>query len=366
MCPNLFTPVSLRETVIPNRLMMAPMCQYAVEHGDGIATDWHLVHLGSRAVGGAGIVMSEATAVEPRGRISPNDLGIWSDAHAEALAPVTAFIQAYGARPAIQLAHAGRKGSTRPPADGHGPMQPLEGGWEVIAPSSDPWPYDDPAPPTNAMSETDIEHVIDAFRQAAIRARHAGFEIVEIHAAHGYLLHEFLSPLTNHREDDYGGTFENRTRIVREIATAVREVWGPDRPVFVRLSGTDWISDRESWTIEQTAKLADHLASDGIDLVDISSGGIVPASSPDWVGPGYQLHLAEFVKTHTDSDIRVGAVGGITTPELADEIIRNGRADVSIIGREFLRNPYFGVEAARALGHEDAVEPAVQYRRAYQ
>jgi len=364
MVADLFTPLTLRDTELPNRLMVSPMCQYSVEDRDGVATDWHLVHLGSRAVGGAGLVMAEATAVEPRGRISPEDLGIWSAEHAAALEPTTEFIKSQGAVPGIQLAHAGRKASKTRPWEGNEPLQPDEGGWEVVGPSDEPWPYDDDPPATRRLTQEGIQAVVDAFREAAVHADDAGFEVAEVHAAHGYLLHQFLSPVTNDREDAYGGDFEGRTRLVREVTEAVREVWPDGKPVFVRISGTDWLSDRDSWTVKQSARLADRLAP-AADLIDVSSGGIAPGSSPEWVGPNYQLSLAEHVGEHTDSDVAVGTVGGITTAEQADAIVRNGRADLAIVGRQFLRDPYFGLHAAADLGVPERNEPPRQYRRVF-
>jgi 2,4-dienoyl-CoA reductase-like NADH-dependent reductase (Old Yellow Enzyme family) len=365
MTPDLFTPLELRETTVPNRLMVSPMCQYSVDDRDGVATEWHHVHLGSRAVGGAGLVMTEATAVEPRGRITPEDLGIWSGEHADALSRTTEFVRSQGAVPGIQLAHAGRKASKSRPWEGSEPLAPDEGGWTVVGPSGEPWPYEDEPPATERLTTEGIDDVVDAFRAAAERARDAGFLVAEVHAAHGYLLHEFLSPATNDRDDEYGGSFENRARIVREVTRAVRAVWPDDRPVFVRISGTDWLSDRASWTVEQSARLADVLAADGADLIDVSSGGIVPDSSPEWVGPNYQLSLAEHVREHSDG-IVVGTVGGITTAQQADAVVRNDRADLAIVGRKFLRDPYFGLHAARELGEGDRNEPPVQYSRGFQ
>jgi 2,4-dienoyl-CoA reductase-like NADH-dependent reductase (Old Yellow Enzyme family) len=364
MPADLFTPLQLRETELPNRLMVSPMCQYSVEERDGVATEWHHVHLGSRAVGGAGLVLTEATAVESRGRISPEDLGIWSDDHAAALERTTEFVRSQGAVPGIQLAHAGRKASKTRPWEGSEPLQPDGGGWEVVAPTDDPWPYDDP-PATTRLTREGIDAVVESFRAAARRARDAGFEVAEVHAAHGYLLHQFLSPVTNDREDEYGGSFENRTRIVRETVAAVRDVWPDDRPVFVRVSGTDWLDDRESWTVDQSARLADRVHEAGADLIDVSSGGILPESSPKWVGPNYQLSLAEHVREHSDSGIAVGTVGGITTAQQADAIVRNERADLAIVGRAFLRDPYFGLHAAADLDALDRNEPPVQYRRGF-
>ncbi|WP_424003279.1 NADH:flavin oxidoreductase/NADH oxidase [Haloarcula salina] len=363
---ELFSPLELRETTIPNRVMVSPMCQYSCADRDGLATDWHRVHLGSRAVGGAGLVMSEATAVEPRGRISPEDLGIWSDEHAAALEPITEFVRAQGSVPAIQLAHAGRKAATSRPWEGHEPLQPDEGGWEVAAPTDDPWPYEDgEAPPTERLDQDGIEGVIDAFRAAAERALDAGFEVAEVHAAHGYLLHEFLSPVTNSREDDYGGGFEGRTRLVREVTAAVREVWPDEKPVFVRISATDWLPDRESWTVDDSVRLADRLAEVGADLIDVSGGGIHPESRPESAGPNYQLRYAERIREETDSDIAVGAVGGITTPQQAEAVVANDRADLAIVGREHLRDPYFTLTAARELDATDEIDGPPQYRRAW-
>ncbi|USZ68405.1 NADH:flavin oxidoreductase/NADH oxidase [Halorussus salilacus] len=363
MNDDLFTPLSIRGTTIRNRVMVSPMCQYSCED-DGLATDWHEVHLGSRATGGAGIVMAEATAVEPRGRISPNDLGIWSDDHAEALAPVAEFVADRGATPAIQLAHAGRKASKTRPWEGSEPLQPDEGGWETLAPSAIPYPYDDDPPETREMDRDDIAAFVDDFRTAAERALDAGFEIAEVHAAHGYLLHEFLSPVTNRREDAYGGDFEGRTRLAREVTAAVREVWPDDLPVFVRVSASDWLDDRESWTVEDTARLAPLLADAGADLIDVSSGGIHPDQEIPSAGPNYQVPYAERVGENTDA--LVGAVGGITEPAQADALIRNGRADLAIVGREHLRDPYFALHAAEALGALDRVDVPVQYRRAFE
>ena len=358
---DLFSDLVLRDTSIPNRVMVSPMCQYSCA-GDGLATDWHRVHLGSRATGGAGIVMAEATAVEPRGRISPADLGIWSDEHAEALAPVAGFIRDRGSVPAIQLAHAGRKGSKRRPWEGSTPLSPDEGGWETIAPSDEPWPYAEGSTELRAMDGDDIEAVIDAFAAAAERSLAAGFEIAEVHAAHGYLLHEFLSPVTNRRTDAYGGSFENRTRLVREATEAVREVWPEDRPVFVRISATDWLPDRDSWTVDQSVRLARDLADLGVDLIDVSSGGLHPDQRVPDPGPNYQVPAAERVRA--EADVPVGAVGKITGAAQADALIRNGRADLAIVGREHLRDPYFTLHAAEELGAGDRVEWPIQYRRA--
>ncbi len=355
---HLFTPFEARGTTARNRVMVSPMCQYSCEAGDGLATDWHRVHLGSRAVGGAGIVMTEATAVTPRGRISPQDLGLWSDAHADALAPVAAFVSDHGAVPAIQLAHAGRKASKRRPADGSDPIHGADG-WTPVGPTATPWPYDDPLA-TERLSTDAIGDLVDAWTAAATRAVDAGFELVEIHAAHGYLLHEFLSPVTNTREDAYGGDFDGRTRFLREVVTAVREAIPESVPVFVRISATDWLPDRESWTLQDSARLAGDLAPLGVDLVDVSAGGIHPDQQVPDTGPHYQVPYAERV---AESGVPVGAVGAITTPEGADAIVRNGRADLAVVGREHLRDPYFAIRAAQQLGH-DAPVPR-QYTRGF-
>ncbi|WP_255197328.1 NADH:flavin oxidoreductase/NADH oxidase [Halorarius litoreus] len=363
--PGLFDPLELRETEIRNRVMVSPMCQYSCEAEDGLATQWHHVHLGSRAIGGAGIVMSEATAVAPEGRISPQDLGIWSDAHADALRDTTAFIRGQGATPAIQLAHAGRKASTRRPSDGGDPIHPADddgdSGWTPVGPTTEPYPHDDPLE-VEALDQAGVESVVDAFRAAAERALDAGFEIAEVHAAHGYLLHEFYSPIANTREDDWGGDFEGRTRLVREVTRTVREVWPDEKPVFVRISATDWMDD--GWTVEDSARLAPLLADDGADLIDVSAGGIHRDQQVPDIGPHYQVPYAErLVEALVDSDCAVGAVGGITTPEGADEVVRNGRADVAILAREHLRDPYFTLHAAEALDEEGPVPR--QYRRGF-
>jgi 2,4-dienoyl-CoA reductase-like NADH-dependent reductase (Old Yellow Enzyme family) len=358
MTDSLFSPLELRGTQLPNRVAVSPMCQYSSP--DGVATDWHLVHLGSRAVGGAGLVLTEATAVSPEGRISPQDLGIWTDEQADALERIATFVADQGSVPGIQLAHAGRKASTRRPWEGGAPVPVEAGGWEVVAPSEVPWPHDEGEIPTRALSGDDVDSVVDAFVDAARRARDAGFVVAEIHAAHGYLLHQFLSPVTNRREDEYGGDFEGRTALVREVTAAVRSVWPDDQPVFVRISATDWLPDRESWDVDQSVRLAPLLAAAGADLVDVSAGGIHPDQQLPATGPGYQVPLAETVREETD--LPVAAVGGITSPEFADALVRNGQADLTMLGREHLRNPYFALHAADELGVD--VEWPAQYRRA--
>ncbi|ESP89453.1 NADH:flavin oxidoreductase/NADH oxidase [Candidatus Halobonum tyrrellensis] len=363
MVDTLFSSLSIRGTELPNRVMVSPMCQYS--SSDGLATDWHLVHLGSRAVGGAGLVMAEATAVTPEGRITPYDLGIWNDEQADALAPVADFVRSQGSVPAIQLAHAGRKASTGRPWDGGDPVPVDEGGWETVAPSGTPYPRDGDEQPTRALSTGEIEDVVADFADAAERALAAGFEVAEVHAAHGYLLHEFLSPVANDRDDEYGGSFENRTRLLREVTGAVRSVWPDDKPVFVRISATDWLDDRESWDVGQSARLAPLLAEAGADLVDVSSGGISPDQQLPHAGPNYQLPYAETIKEHVeaeDADVLVGSVGGITEPQQAEAIVSNGRADAVLMAREFLRSPYWPLHAAHELGAE--VEWPVQYQRA--
>ncbi|KAB1191912.1 NADH:flavin oxidoreductase/NADH oxidase [Haloferax sp. MBLA0076] len=358
MTDSLFSPLSLRETEVSNRIMVSPMCQYSST--DGLANDWHLVHLGSRAVGGAGIVMTEATAISPEGRISPNDLGIWSDEHAEALERVASFVKSMDSIPAIQLAHAGRKGSKSRPWEGSEPVFPEDGGWNPVAPSDVPWPYEGDAPELHELTTEEVGGIVDDFRAAAERALDAGFEIAEVHAAHGYLLHEFLSPVTNHRDDEYGGSFENRTRIVREATEAVRDVWPDDNPVFVRISATDWLDDRDSWDLDQSVRLSADLADLGADLVDVSAGGLHPDQQIPSTGPGYQVPYAELIREETG--VPVGAVGGIRTARHADELVRNGRADLAIVGREHLRDPYFALHAAGELGVDADWPP--QYCRA--
>ncbi|QHS18086.1 NADH:flavin oxidoreductase/NADH oxidase [haloarchaeon 3A1-DGR] len=357
MTPTLFSPVSIRGTDLRNRVMVSPMCQYCA--ADGLADDWHRVHLGTRAVGGAGLVMTEATAVEPRGRITPFDLGIWSDEHADALAPIASFVREQGAVPGIQLAHAGRKASHAPPREGREPIRPPDGGWETVSASGVPYPEEN-AVPTRRLSEAGIEAVVDAFGAAARRAREAGFEVVEIHAAHGYLLHQFLSPVTNRRDDRYGGDLESRARVPTAVVERVREVWPDDAPVFVRISATDWLPDRTAWTVDDAVELAGLLAAAGADLVDVSGGGIHPDQRIPETGPGYQVPYAETVREA--GALPVATVGKITSPTHADAIVRNGRADLVALGRELLRNPYWPLAAARELGAD--VEWPTQYVRA--
>ncbi len=351
--PHLFTPLTLRALTLANRIIVSPMCQYSCD--DGLANDWHLVHLGSRGVGGAALVFTEATAVMPEGRISPQDLGIWSDAHVAPLARIVRFVHQQGAAAGIQLAHAGRKGSTKRPWQGSGAIEAEVGGWTPLGPSDEPFGPGFPHP--RRMSARDICDVIDGFRQAAQRALEAGFDVAEVHAAHGYLIHEFLSPLSNDRSDEYGGSFDRRIRVCLEIVDAVRSVWPPSRPVFVRVSASDWTAG--GWDIEQTVELARRLAPRGVDLIDCSSGGnVLGAHIP--VAPGYQVAFAERIRR--EAGIATGAVGLITTPEQADAIVRDERADCVLLARELLRDPYWALHAAAALGH--AIAWPVQYLRA--
>jgi 2,4-dienoyl-CoA reductase-like NADH-dependent reductase (Old Yellow Enzyme family) len=353
---HLFDPFTLRNVTLRNRIGVSPMCQYSAE--DGLANDWHLVHLGSRAVGGAGLVIAEATAVEPRGRISPQDLGLWSDAHIAPLARVAHFVAQQGAVAGIQLAHAGRKASTVRPWSGSGMVAPAQGGWPVVAPSAVPFHPNDPAP--HALSRAEIAGIVAAFRAATVRSVEAGFRWLEVHGAHGYLAHEFLSPLSNAREDEYGGSFENRIRFLLETVRAVRSAWPEDRPLAVRLSCTDWVEG--GWTVEDSIALARRLAPEGVDLIDCSSGALVPGAKIP-VAPGYQVPLAEAVRR--GANIATAAVGLVTEPEHADEIVRAGRADLVLLARELLRDPYWPLRAATALGQTAARPVPPQYLRAF-
>lgn len=350
---KLFEPLRLRDIEFRNRLWVSPMCQYSSE--DGMPTDWHLVHLGSRAVGGAGLVMVEATAVSPEGRISPDDSGIWSDAHTDAFKRITKFIKEQGAVAGVQLAHAGRKASTAPPWLGGSKIEADEGGWQVAAPSA--IKFTDTYPQPREMTKDDIETATGDFVAAARRAVDAGFEVIEVHAAHGYLLHEFLSPLSNHRTDEYGGSLENRMRFPLDTARQVREVVPKNLPVFVRISATDWMEN--GWDLEQSIEFCKRLNEIGIDLIDVSSGGNVPdAKIP--IGPGYQVRFARAIRVQVG--IKIGAVGLITEPQQAEDILQNGDADAILVAREFLRDPYFAFRAARELG--GGVDVPKQYGRA--
>ncbi len=349
----LFTPLELRGVTLRNRIIVSPMCQYSCV--DGFASDWHLVHLGSRAVGGAAGVIVEATAVEARGRISPSDLGIWKDEQAAPLERIARFIAAQGAAPGIQLAHAGRKASTAVPWEGGGPVRPDAGGWTIVGPS--PIPFADGYQVPAALSGPEVQSVVQAFGAAAARARAAGFRVVEIHAAHGYLVHEFLSPLSNTRSDRYGGPFENRIRLLREIVAAVRRVWPESLPLFVRISATDWLEG--GWDVEQSVELARLLKGEGVDLFDCSSGGNTTGVKVP-LGPGYQTPFAERIRR--EAGMPTGAVGLITSPQQADHVLRTGQADVVIMARQMLRDPYWPLRAAAELRAE--VDWPKQYVRA--
>ncbi|HEX8027903.1 MAG TPA: NADH:flavin oxidoreductase/NADH oxidase [Vicinamibacterales bacterium] len=351
---RLFDPLPIRGVTFPNRVFVSPMCEYSST--DGFANDWHFVHLGSRAVGGAGLVFTEASAVTPEGRISPEDLGIWKDDHVQMLTRIARFVHEQGSVAGMQIAHAGRKGSTFRPWSGHGAVPADQGGWtDVIAPSAESFAGDYPQP--REMSIADIASTVAAFAAAATRAHAAGFRVIEIHAAHGYLGHEFLSPLSNHRTDSYGGSFENRIRFVREIVSAVRRVWPESLPLFVRISATDWTEG--GWDIDQSIELVRVLKPLGVDFVDCSSGGNV-ATAKIPAGPGYQTPFAERIRR--EANILTGAVGLITSPTQAQHIVGSGQADAVLIAREFLRDPYFPMRAARELGQE--VTWPAQYLRA--
>ena len=350
----LFSPLTQRSITLRNRIVVSPMCQYSCT--DGFATDWHLVHLGARAVGGAAVVIAEATAVEARGRISPADVGLWQEAHVEPLARVTRFLREQGAVPAVQLAHAGRKASTARPWEGGGPVPPAQGGWPVVAPSAVPFAGDHPVP--GALDAANIAGIVQAFATAAKRALAAGFEIIEVHSAHGYLLHQFLSPLSNRRTDRYGGPFENRIRLLTEVVDAVRAVWPERLPLWVRVSATDW-AEAGGWDLPQTIALAKILKTRGVDLLDCSSGGTLPQAKIP-AGPGFQVPFAEAVRR--EAGLATGAVGLITQPDQAEKIVAEGRADVILLARQFLRDPYWPLHAARALGA--TIAWPVQYQRA--
>jgi len=340
---HLFSPLSLRSVTLRNRIGMSPMCQYSAV--EGRAGDWHLVHLGSRASLGAGLVLTEATAVEARGRISLADLGLWEDGQIEPLARVVRFVESQGAVAGVQLAHAGRKGSVRPPWEAGGALGIGEGGWPVVGPSALPFSPSSPTP--LPLDPEGLGAVAQSYRRAAVRAREAGFRVVEVHAAHGYLLHQFLSPLSNQRTDGYGGSLENRSRLLREVVAAVRAVWPENLPVLVRLSATDWVPG--GWEADQSVELCRGLGALGVDLVDVSSGGTSPSAAVP-AGPGYQSAFAERIRR--EAGIPTAAVGLITSPEQADHIVRSGQADLVLLGRELLRDPGFALRAARVLGAE--------------
>jgi 2,4-dienoyl-CoA reductase-like NADH-dependent reductase (Old Yellow Enzyme family) len=360
---HLFAPYTLRDLTLPNRIVVSPMCQYSAV--DGFVNDWHFVHLGSRAIGGAGLVLTEASAVSPEGRISPHDLGIWSDEHIPGLTRVVAFLHEQGSAVGVQLAHAGRKSSMTPPWEEPHLVKEPNGGWtNILAPSEIAFSDHNGIP--QALDHEGVRRIQQSFRRAAERALEVGFDVIELHAAHGYLFHQFLSPLSNLRTDEYGGSFENRSRFLFETVALVREVWPANLPLMVRLSATDWLEfdgdlhpDGVGWTLAETIRLGKLLRGMNVDLLDISSGGnVAKAIIP--VGPGYQTGFAEQVRR--ESSMPTGAVGLISSPEQADHVIRSGQADLIFLARELLRNPYWPLEAAQVLKHE--ISWPVQYVRA--
>jgi len=351
---GLFIPLTIRGVNFRNRIAVSPMCEYSCQ--DGFANDWHLVHLGSRAVGGAALVLTEAAAVEARGRITPADLGIWKDEHIDKLAQITAFIKRQGAIPGMQIAHAGRKASCRVPWEGGAAIPAADGGWQTVAPSAVPFRNTDPVP--KELSVAEIHEIVEKFGAAARRALAAGSELIEIHAAHGYLLHEFYSPLSNRRTDEYGGSFENRIRLTLEVAKTVRAILPDKNPLFVRISSTDW--KENGWTLDDSVKLAEHLRGIGVDLIDCSSAGLVPDAKIA-LGPAYQAPFAERIRQETG--ILTGAVGLITDADQANRIIGSGQADIVLLARQMLRDPYWPLHAAQEL--KVHVEPPVQYQRAF-
>ncbi|GAA2402761.1 NADH:flavin oxidoreductase/NADH oxidase [Streptomyces glaucosporus] len=354
----LFEPYTLRSLTIPNRVWMSPMCQYSAEPTGpeaGVARDWHLVHYGARATGGTGLILVEATAVSPEGRISPGDLGIWNDRQVEALRRITGFLKARGTVPGIQLAHAGRKASADAPWRGGAPLDTDRGGWLPLAPSAAP--FDEGHPVPHELTHEQIQDIVGQFADGARRALAAGFEVAEIHGAHGYLINEFLSPHSNRRTDAYGGSFENRTRFALQAVDAVREVWPEELPLFFRISATDWL-DGDGWTADDTVRFAAVLREHGVDLLDVSTGGNAPRVRIP-VGPGYQVPFATRVRA--EAGLPVAAVGLITEPEHAEKIVANGEADAVLLGRELLRDPHWALRAARELGEGVGRVPE-QYR----
>jgi 2,4-dienoyl-CoA reductase-like NADH-dependent reductase (Old Yellow Enzyme family) len=351
---KLFSPFRMREIELKNRIVVSPMCEYSAK--DGHPQPWHLVHLGSRAIGGAGLVFTEASAVEERGRISAADTGIYEDAHIASWRPIAEFIRSHGAVPGMQIAHAGRKASTAPPWTGGKPVAVEDGGWEPVAPSA--LAFDSGYTVPHELSAGEIRGIVEAFRKSAERALAAGFEVLEIHAAHGYLLHQFLSPLSNARTDEYGGKFENRVHIVKQAVRAVREVWHERLPLFVRVSATDW--KEGGWDLTQTIDLARQLKPLGVDLIDVSSGGAVPGVKIP-LGPGYQTGFAEAIRT--EAGIPTGAVGMISEAVQAETILSTEQADLVFLARELLRDPYWPRRAAKAL--DVKIKAPVQYERAW-
>ncbi|MEU0369242.1 NADH:flavin oxidoreductase/NADH oxidase [Streptomyces sp. NPDC006283] len=354
----LFEPYTLRSLTIPNRVWMAPMCQYSAEvfgPNAGVAHDWHFAHYAARAAGGTGLILVEATAVSPEGRISPADLGIWNDTQVQAFRRITAFLESQGTVPGVQLAHAGRKASTDRPWKGGAPVGAEEHGWQPLAPSA--IAFDEGHPVPDELTSAEITEIVGQFADAARRALDAGFRIAEIHGAHGYLIGEFLSPHSNHRTDEYGGSFDNRVRFALEVVDAVRAVWPEELPLFFRISATDWL-EQDGWTPDDTVRFATLLKEHGVDLLDVSSGGNA-ARVRIPTGPGYQVPFAARVKAETD--LPVAAVGMITDAQQAEKILANGEADAVLLGRELLRNPFWARHAARVLGGEVHVPP--QYHR---
>lgn len=348
----LLSPLKIEGVTLKNRITMSSMCQYSAK--DGFVNDWHFTHLGSRAVGGAGLIMVEATGVSPEGRITPGDLGLWSDDHIEGYRRIASLIHGQGSVAGIQLAHAGRKASCAIPWEGGKQLDINSGGWQTVAPSAIPFSPGERAP--EMLDYDGINSVISAFRASALRSMVAGFKVAEIHSAHGYLLHEFLSPLSNHRTDEYGGSFENRARLLLQVTKAVREVWPEENPLFVRISATEWAEG--GWSSEDSVRLASLLKAEGVDLIDCSSGGnVYDAKIP--VGPGFQVPFAGAVR---QTGVLTGAVGLITSATQAEAILNQGKADLIIMGRELLRNPYFPLQAAKELG--DDIQWPVQYLRA--
>lgn len=353
MMSKLLSPIIIKDITLRNRVVISPMCQYSA--ADGFANDWHLVHYGSRAVGGAGLIIQEATAVSAEGRITPGDLGLYKEEHIEKLKGITSFIHQQRAVAGVQLAHAGRKAGCARPWDGGTQLNVNEGGWLTVAPSAVSFNPEDDAP--QALDADGIKKVITDFKVAAQRAVQAGYKLIEIHAAHGYLIHQFLSPLSNRRTDNYGGSFENRIRLLLEIVKAVQTVWPQNLPLFVRISATDWAEG--GWNIDEAIQLSSILKVQGIDLIDCSSGGLVPYAKVPF-GPGYQVHFAERIKKETG--LLTGAVGLITEVQQAEDILEKGQADLILIARESLREPYFALHAAPVL--EDDINWPLQYLRA--
>lgn len=353
---DLFNPWTIGDVTFRNRIFVSPMCQYSAE--DGFPNDWHFVHLGSRAVGGAGLVMTEATAVTPDGRITPGDLGLWSDGHVAQFKRNADFIKAQGAAAGIQLAHAGRKASCVAPWDSGRALTAAEGAWQTVGPSAVAFSENSPTP--KALSKQEIAELVEAFVAAARRADAAGIDVIELHGAHGYLLHEFQSPLSNRRDDEYGGSLENRVRFSLEVVRAVRKVWPRTKPLFFRISANDW--EEGGWDMEQTVQFAHWLKAEGVDVLDCSGGGNTPTARIP-VGPGYQTEFAARVKQEVG--IATGAVGMITDPVQAEHIVHSGQADCVLLARELLRDPYFPLRAAEELHGEDNANPPRQYARAF-